>query len=140
MVPILDPKNTGSLTAGIVAIPETIPMKGGKIVKLRVAVPYAGTDKTSDDNRGFFDVVYYAREGETNAEFVLKQIESGNFKPGTTLQMIYRLNQERWEVDGKKGNKVVLNAEAISYATSPPKSEASAATAEAETISLPDSF
>lgn len=135
---MIDARNCGNLTAGIVLEPETIQMNGGKIVKLRVAVPYAGSEQGSDDKRGFFDVTYYARENESNAKFVLGQIEAGNFKPGTTLQLLYRIQQERWESDGKKGNKVVLVAESISYAGG------NNATAKEETatseVALPDKF
>ena len=136
---MIDARNCGNLTAGIVIPPETIVMNGGKIVKLRVAVPFAGSEKGSEDNRGFFDVTYYARETESNAKFVLSQIEAGNFKPGTTLQILYRLQQERWEgPEGKKGNKVVLVAESISYAGG--NSTTTKEENVASEVSLPDKF
>lgn len=137
---MIDARNCGNLTAGIVVPPETITMNGGKIVKLRVAVPYAGNEKGTEDNRGFFDVTYYAREAEPNAKFVLGQIEAGNFKPGTTIQMLYRLQQDRWETpDGKKGNKVVLVAESIAYAGNNNNASKEETTVASE-VSLPDKF
>ncbi len=139
---MLDPKNCINLTAGIVLPPETIPMNnGGKIVKLRVAVPYAGQEKDTDDDRGFFDVTFYAREAESNGKFVLNQLEAGNFKPGTTIQLIGRMTQERWVgPDGKKNSKVVVVAENITYAgTNPNKAKADEAEVE-EAAGLPDKF
>jgi len=137
---MLDPRNCGNLTAGIVVPPETIPMNGGKIVKLRVAVPYAGQEKDTEDNRGFFDVTYYARDSEQNAKFVLGQIEAGNFKPGTTIQMVYRIQQERWKTpEGKNANKVVLVAESIAYAGNNNSSKDSDSET-SEATSLPDKF
>lgn len=111
---MLDPKNIVSLTAGIVATPEKV--ADGKIVKLRVAVDYAGAEKGSDNKSGYFDVTYYANDNNPNSKFVLSQVDQENFKKGSQIQLVGRLVQERWENDGKNNQRVVIVAESITYA------------------------
>jgi len=135
---MLDARNLGVMTIGLVAEPELITMKDGKIVKMRVAVPFAGSEKNSEDKRGFFDVTYFANTSQQNAQFVLNQIEAGNFKPGTTLQVVYSLRQERWEnEEGKKNQKVVLIAETINYAATNKPAETGT---DAVDVALPATF
>ena len=55
---MIDPKNVISLTGGVVSDPELI---NDKIAKFRMAVDYAGSEKGSQNNSGYFDVVYYLR-------------------------------------------------------------------------------
>ena len=116
--------------------PETHTMQGGKVVKLRVAVNYAGSEKDADNKSGYFDVVYYAREADFNGKWLLSQLDDKKMKVGSQIQMIYRLEQQRWKnPEGNMNQKVVLVAEAITYAGSAPSTE----TAEKE-VALPDSF
>lgn len=138
---MLDPRNNGNLTAGLVQAPELIDMKNGKIVKLRLAVPFAGKEKDSDDRRGFFDAVYYAHDDDANAKFVLSQIEAGNFKPGTTLSLLYQLSQERWGTDdGKKNSKVVLVVGSIAYAGSAPRRDEEGGREESPAVTAASKF
>lgn len=113
----VDPRNNGNLTGGIVAEPEVRDMKGGKIVKFRIGVDRAGTEKNSDNTSGYFNVTFYARDGDPHAEWVLRQVAESNFTKGTLVQLLYRLNQERWTADDdKRQDRVVLVAESIGYA------------------------
>jgi len=117
---MIDPKNTVSITAGVVADPELV--ANGNIAKLRVAVDYAGSEKGSGMSSGYFDVVYYLKDGSDfaskNAAFVLKQINELKMKKGAQIQILGRLVQERWQQDNQNRSKVVIVAEAISYAGS----------------------
>lgn len=135
---MLDPKNTVNLTFGLVDTPETV--NDGKIVKLRAAVDYAGQEKGSDNRSGYFDVTYFANDGNPNSKFVLSQVESGNFKKGTQLQLVGRLVQERWEKDGKKNSRAVIVAESISYAGGNRPAGDGAAKADDDSVELPTKF
>lgn len=111
---MMDPKNFVGLSFGLVAEPETV--ADGKIIKLRGAADYAGQEKGTDNRSGYFDITFFVNDNP-NAKFVSDQVAKGNFKKGSQLQLVGRLVQERWETDGKKNSKVVIVAEAITYAS-----------------------
>lgn len=117
---MIDPKNTVSLTAGVIADPEFV--ANGNIAKMRIAVDYAGSEKGSGMSSGYFDVVYYLKDGNDfatkNAAFVSKQITENKMKKGAQIQILGRLVQERWQQDNQNRSKVVIVAEAITYAGS----------------------
>ena len=54
---MIDPKNILNITGGVVSDPELV--NDGKIANFTLAVDYAGSEKGSDNNTGYFDVVYY---------------------------------------------------------------------------------
>jgi len=95
---MIDPRNVVSITAGVVADPELI---NDKIAKLRVAIDYAGSEKGATASSGYFDVVYYLKDGDNfgskNAKFVHTQIVDKKMKKGSQIQLIGRLVQERWQ-------------------------------------------
>ena len=88
----IDPRNNLTLSCGIVADPEII---NDKILKLRVAVDYAGSEKEDPSNKsGYFDVTYYLNsDNERNAKFVKSQVESGNMKKGSQIMLVGRIHQ-----------------------------------------------
>jgi len=145
---MIDPKNTVSLTAGVIADPELV--ANGNIAKLRIAVDYAGSEKGSGMSSGYFDVVYYLKDGNDfaskNAAFIAKQINETKMKKGAQIQILGRLVQERWQQDNQNRSKVVIVAEAISYAgssyqkNSNSASSDSAAPKAATSNSVPDEF
>lgn len=112
---MLDPKNTIVITGGVVQDPELV---NGNILKLRLAVDYAGSEKNTQNNSGYFDVTYYLNdEGNRNATFVKSQIDDGKMKKGSQVQIVGRLVQERWSAeDGGGRSRVVIVAEALTYA------------------------
>jgi len=146
---MIDPKNVISITGGVVSDPELI---NDKIAKFRLAVDYAGSEKGSQNNSGYFDVVYYLKDGSDfatkNASFLHSQITSGKLKKGSPIQLVGRLVQERWQQDNQNRSKVVIVAESVSYvaSSSAPKSatattsSSSGATASEEYSSVPNSF
>lgn len=113
---MIDPKNVISLTGGVVSDPELI---NDKIAKFRMAVDYAGSEKGSQNNSGYFDVVYYLKDGSDfaskNASFLHSQITSGKMKKGSSIQLVGRLVQERWQQDNANRSRVVIVAESVSY-------------------------
>jgi len=113
---MIDPNNNLNLTCGIVAEPE---MPTENIVKFRVAVDYAGSEKGSDNSTGYFDVTYYlnSEENKRNCEFVRSQVTGGKMTKGSQIRLIGRLVHERWSTDDKKSSKVVIVAENITYAS-----------------------
>lgn len=112
---MIDPKNTVNLTCGIVVDPEVI---SDKIIKFRVAVDYSASDKGSDNNSGYFDIVYYISD-TSNSKFVANQVSQGKMKKGSQIQILGRLVQERYKSqDDSPRSRVVVTAEAISYAGS----------------------
>ncbi len=144
---MIDPKNTVSLTAGVIADPELV--ANGNIAKLRIAVDYAGSEKGSGMSSGYFDLVYYLKDGNDfaskNAAFVAKQINETKLKKGAQIQILGRLVQERWQQDNQNRSKVVIVAEAITYAGSAYKKDANAssdntAPKAGSSTSVPDEF
>lgn len=127
---MIDPKNVITLTGGVVSDPELI---NDKIAKFRMAVDYAGSEKGSQNNSGYFDVVYYLKDGNDfankNASFLHTQITSGKMKKGSSIQLIGRLVQERWQQDNNNRSRVVIVAESISYSTSGGGAKSSTASA-----------
>lgn len=110
----IDPKNMGNLTCGVVADPI---VHNDKVVRLRVAADYAGTDSEQPDNKtGYFNVVYFLNQDTPNAKFVSGQIKDQKLKKGSQIQIAYRLNNSRRTDGDKKFNDVELIAEAITYA------------------------
>lgn len=115
---MLDPQNLVNISGGLVADPEVI---NERILKMRVALDYAGSEKDSDNKSGYFDVVYYLKDNAgftgKNASFVASQISDGKMKKGSSIAIIGRLMQERWKEDGKSRSKTVIVAEHVTYAS-----------------------
>lgn len=143
---MIDPKNLINISGGVVADPELI---NEKIAKFRLAVDYAGSEKGSDNNSGYFDVVYYLKDSSgftsKNASFVHSQISDSKVKKGSRLNIVGRLVQERWKQDDQNRSKTVIVAEHIAYAANATSngtkaSSESSATVSANSSSVPDSF
>lgn len=146
---MLDPQNLVTISGGLIADPELV--ANGKIMKIRLGVDYAGSEKDSDNTSGYFDVVYYLKDNSgfvnKNASFINTQIESGKMKKGTTVSIIGRLVQERWKQDDQNRSRIVLVAEHMTYgqrAAAKGDSSSSTATASASApaanSSIPTSF
>ena len=84
---MIDPRNTVILTAGLIADPELV--ANGNIAKLRIAVDYAGSEKGAGSSSGYFDVVYYLKDGSDfaskNASFLAGQISNAKMKKGSQI-------------------------------------------------------
>lgn len=115
---MIDPRNIVNLTAGIVSDPESV--ANGNIIKFRIAVDFAGSEKGAGVSSGYFDVVYYLKDGSDfaskNASFVSKQVSENKMKKGSQIQILGRLVQERWQQDSQNRSKIVIVAEAVTYA------------------------
>jgi len=146
---MIDPRNIVNLTAGIVSDPELV--ANGNILKFRIAVDYAGSEKGAGVSSGYFDIVYYLKDGSDfaskNASFVAKQVSEGKMKKGSQIQILGRLIQERWQQDSQNRSKIVVVAEALTYAGgSFQKSDSSSGAAAtkqgggASSYSVPDEF
>lgn len=113
---MLDPRNLVNIAGGIISDPEVI---NDNIVKFRIGVDYAGSEKGSENNSGYFDVTYYLKNGgepsSKNASFVSSQISNGKMKKGSQIQIIGRLLHERWKQDETSRSRVVVVAEHIAY-------------------------
>lgn len=138
---MIDPRNVVSITAGVVADPELI---NDKIAKLRVAIDYAGSEKGATASSGYFDVVYYLKDGDNfgskNAKFVHTQIVDKKMKKGSQIQLIGRLVQERWQQEDVNRSRVVIVAESVSYVGSAAPKTAEKSDSSSESKFIPDSF
>ena len=138
---MIDPRNVVSITAGVVADPELI---NDKIAKLRVAIDYAGSEKGAAASSGYFDVVYYLKDGDNfgskNAKFVHTQIVDKKMKKGSQIQLIGRLVQERWQQEDVNRSRVVIVAESVSYVGSATPKTAEKSDSSTESKFIPDSF
>lgn len=123
-----DPRNLVVLTGGLVDTPE--PFGSGTGVTLRLGVDRAGTDADNKDNTsGYFSVKVFTKSDSPNAKFVTGQLDAGNFKKGTKLQVLGRLQHERFTTkDGTKTSRVTVIAETINYAGAKPDGGDTAAT------------
>lgn len=114
---MLDPQNLVTISGGLIADPEMV--ANGKIMKVRLGVDYAGSDKDSDNTSGYFDVVYYLKDNNgfinKNASFVNSQVEASKMKKGSTVSIIGRLVQERWKQDDQSRSRIVIVAEHMTY-------------------------
>lgn len=143
---MLDPQNLVTISGGFIADPEMI---NDRIMKVRIGVDYAASDKDSDNNSGYFDVVYYLKDNNgftgKNASFVAAQVEQGKMKKGTTVSIIGRLVQERWKQDDQNRSRIVIVAEHMTYGQrSNPKSDGSTSSSStakpSANTSIPTSF
>ena len=138
---MIDPRNVVSITAGVVADPELI---NDKIAKLRVAIDYAGSEKGATASSGYFDIVYYLKDGDNfsskNSKFVHTQIVDKKMKKGSQIQLIGRLVQERWQQEDLNRSRVVIVAESVSYVGSAAPKTAEKSDSSAESKFIPDSF
>lgn len=143
---MLDPQNLVVLNGGFVSDPELI---NGKIFKAAIAVDYAASDKNSDNNTGYFDIVYYLKDNNgftsKNANFVSTQLDAGNIKKGTQVSIVGRLVQERWKQEDANRSKVVIVAEHIAYAkmsksSGSSSSSSSSDSSSSQSASVPSSF
>lgn len=145
---MLDPQNLVTISGGLITEPELV--ASGKIAKIRLAVDYAGSEKDSDNNSGYFDVTYYLKDNNgftsKNASFVAAQIDANKMKKGTTVSIIGRLLQERWKQDDSSRNRIVIIAEHMTYGQrSSSKSDSSTSSSSSndsskEASSVPNSF
>lgn len=146
---MLDPQNLVNLSGGIVADPEFV--ADGRILKMRIAIDYAGSEKDSDNKSGYFDVIYYVKDNNgftsKNASFVAAQINDGKMKKGSSVSLIGRLLQERWKQDEKNQSKTVIVAEHLTYGQrssgnngSKPNGESAPTKEAVSTNSIPQSF
>lgn len=115
---MIDVRNNGNITGGLVTDPEMVG-NNNNVVRLRIASDYAGKDRENPDNRtGYFNVTMFLNDENPNTKFVKSQIDNGNLKKGSQVQILYRLQQDRWEKDGQKQQNVGLIAESLTYAGS----------------------
>jgi hypothetical protein len=141
---MIDPKNLITITGGVVSDPELV---NDKIAKFRLAVDYAGSEKNSDNNSGYFDVVYYLKDSSgftsKNASFMHGQITESKVKKGSKIHIVGRLVQERWKQEDQNRSKIVIVAEHISYASTGSSAKGATSAGEVATVSassVPDSF
>ena len=140
---MINAKNVLTIQGGLVADPE---MVNDKVVRMRIACDYSGSDKTNPDNKsGYFDVTYFINESP-NSKFVTGQLSAGNLKKGSQIMLVGSLSQDRWkQEDGSNRSAVKIIAESISYAGSKPAesnggSTASSGPSPAPSAAVPDQF
>jgi single-stranded DNA-binding protein len=141
---MIDARNFGSITGGLVADPELLGADNN-VVRLRIAADYAGKDREDSNNRtGYFNVTMFLNDDNSNTKFIKGQIDNGNLKKGSQIQVLYRLQQDRWEADGKRQQSVGLIAESISYAGSGSRESntntATATTQQGTQADIPEAF
>lgn len=141
---MIDPNNLINITGGLVADPELV---NGKILKIRIGVDYSGSDKDTDNNSGYFDVVYYLKDNSgfvsKNATFVGTQIDQSKLKKGSTISIVGRLVQERWKQDDQARSRIVIVAEHLTYSGRSAKTSSDStpkASSAQSSASVPSSF
>lgn len=105
-----DPRNTVTLIGGLVDVPELV--ANDKIARFRIAVDYASSDP---ENRSGYFVGKMFLDDSFNAKFVRDQMTKENFKKGSQVAIVGRLEHNRYEVDGQKRSDVNIIIEGLSY-------------------------
>lgn len=133
---MLKANNVVAISGGIVAEPEILG-KNNNILRLRIAVDYAGSDSENPDNRsGYFDVTYFLNDETPNVSFVRSQLERGYFKKGTQLSIVGSLEQRRWATEsGERRSIVKIVAHDIGYSGRAPSTNSGSASASASSAS-----
>lgn len=93
----------------------------GDMIKFTLATDYAGYEKGTDSNTGFFDCKVWLTDSDMNAASVVKGIrsmlESGRLCKGAMVRVIGGLQHERFEHNGQKRSNVSIVVESLeSYA------------------------
>ena len=113
-----DSRNTVTLVGGIVDDPETI---AGKVVKMRLAVDYAGQDADNKENRsGYFTIKHFLGQTSPNLKFVDDQVTTGKIKKGSQVVISGRLIHNRFSVEGNRRAEVEVHLESLNYVGSRP--------------------
>lgn len=86
------------------------------LVTFSIAVDYAGNEKDSDSNTGYFDVKMWVRESDHSAVSTVKRVKAavsdGKLIKGAKVAITGRITQERWKnEDGKVNSRTVIMAE-----------------------------
>lgn len=86
------------------------------LINFSIAVDYAGNEKDSDSNTGYFDVKMWVRESDHSAASTVKRIKAafqdGKLSKGAKVAVAGRLMQERWAKEGGGTNsRIVIMAE-----------------------------
>lgn len=106
-----DARNTVNLLGGLVDTPEEI--AGGKVLRARLAVDYAGNDSANKDNRtGYFTLKIFQNDG---TKFIFDQFAKGNLKKGSQIAIVGRLEHSRWSTDDGNRSEVQIVVESMSY-------------------------
>lgn len=138
---MIDARNLGVLTCGLVADPEMV--GNGKAVKYRLAADMAGNERDSDNRTGYFEAVQFLRDDQ-HSKFVTSQVNDGKLSKGSQVMVTYRLQQSRWQNnEGQNRSRVELVVESLNYVPRSGGADADAKTngqtAEAA-ASVPESF
>ena len=107
--------NVVTMTGRLTDDPEIKYTTGEKplcIASYSIAVNRPFTDKDGNRQADFFTCKSFGKTGE----FIEKY-----FKKGMKIALVGRLEQERWEKDGKKNSRVVINAERVEFGESKAK-------------------
>lgn len=139
---MIDPKNLVSLTGGLIEDPEFL--GGGKVIRLRIAVDFAGADKSNPDNKtGYFGGVHFVSDDQ-GSKFIQSQISAGNLKKGSQVQVVGRLQHQRFKTqDGKNASNVEIIVEGLTYASGGRKTETTGGGSGGEytqSATIPDEF
>lgn len=92
--------------------------EGIGLLTFSIAVDYAGNEKDSDSNTGYFDVKMWLKESDYVATTVVKSVKGslndGRLVKGAKIALTGRLSQERWPKEGGGTNaRVVIIAESM---------------------------
>lgn len=101
--------NVVTMTGRLTDDPEIKYTSGDRplcIASYSIAVNRPFADKDGNRQADFFTCKSFGRTGE----FIEKY-----FRKGMKIDLFGRLEQEKWERDGKKYNRVVINAERVEF-------------------------
>lgn len=137
---MLEPRNFGTLTGGLVEDPQ-LRGQNNDVLPLRIAADFAGRDQDNPDNKtGYFRAVYFLNDDSPNARFVKDQVTKGNLKKGSQVQVLYRLQQERRTYEGQRREEVQLVVESLQYAARAPRSDDDSEAKSVTAGTVPDEF
>ena len=87
------------------------------MVHFTIAVSGAGSGSSEKDSAGFIDCKIWLSENDyvvpAEVKYAREGFKSGEWKKGTRLHVMGRLIQERWEKDGEKRTRIIIQADKI---------------------------
>lgn len=121
---MINPRNSWTFWAGVVADPEVKELSGGtKVAELRLALDRAKRSSVNkEDTTAWLDAVVY-NNGDRDSEWIFSQIADGKLKKGSQIAVSAEYSEDEWEQDDKKRQRTKVRINGIAYLPSGKKKD-----------------
>lgn len=121
---MINPRNSWTFWAGVVADPEVKELSGGtRVAELRLALDRAKRSSIDkEDTTAWLDAVVYDN-GDRDSKFIFDQITDGKLKKGSQIAVSAEYREDEWEQDDKKRQRTKVHINGIAYLPSGKKKD-----------------